>query len=121
MKLVARAETLPDDPGQWALGEPLWKRAPARDDDGAPFTDFMMLAPGLKHRPAREIEAVVHIVRGVLARFEGDVVYADFNLKLSVLWVSLRHRPGVMSRIVAALRARAPMFKLVAHNPEHRP
>jgi hypothetical protein len=48
------------------------------------------------------------------------VVFADLNLKLNVLWVSLKYRPGIMSEIVAALRAQAPEFKLVAHNPEQR-
>lgn len=83
------------------------------------YTDFMMLAPGLKKRPAHEVACVVQVVQGVLSRFEEWVVFADFNLKLNVLWVSLKYRPGVIAEIVAALRAKAPEFKLVAHNPEH--
>jgi hypothetical protein len=45
-------------------------------------------------------------------------VFADFNLKLNLLWVSLKYRPGIMSEIVSALRAQAPILKLIAHNPE---
>lgn len=119
MKLVARDTTLPDDPGQWSRGEPLWKRAPKRDAAGVPYTDFMMLAPGLKLRPEHEIASIVRRVQRVLESFACWVVFADFNLKINVLWVSLRHRPGVISEIVAALRAQAPEFKLVAHTPEH--
>lgn len=120
MKLVVRDPTLPGDPEQWSRGEPLWMRAPKRDAAGVPYTDFMMLAPGLKRRPEHEIESIVRRVWRVLQRFESWVVFADLNLKINVLWVSLRHRPGVMSEIVAALRAQAPEFKLVAHHPEHR-
>lgn len=120
MNLATRASALPGEPGQWGRGEPLWKLAPKRDADGKPYVDFMMLAPGLKKRPAHEIECVTRVIQGVLARFEEWVVFADFNLRLNVLWVSLKYRPGLMVEIVAALRAQAPEFKLVAHNPEQR-
>lgn len=120
MNLAARATTLPGESGRWGQGEPLWKLAPKRDADGKPYVDFMMLAPGMKKRPSHEIEIVMRVVQGVLARFEEWVVFADFNLKLNVLWVSLKYRPGIMTEIVAALRAQAPEFKLIAHNPEQR-
>ena len=120
MKLAPRPDPLPLDPGRWGQGEPLWKRAPKRDAEGKPYVDFMMLAPGMKRRTAHEIEATLRVLQGVLARFEKWVVFADFNLRLNVLWVSLRFRPGVMAEVVAALRAQAPEFKLVAHNPEQR-
>jgi len=120
VKLTARAQLLPGDPGQWGCGEPLWKLAPKRDSEGHPYIDFMMLAPGLKKRPSHEIECLTRVIQGVLARFENWVVFADFNLKLNVLWVSLKYRPGIMTEIVVALRAQAPELKLVAHNPDQR-
>lgn len=120
MKLATRANPLPGDPGRWGQGEPLWKLAPKRDAEGKPYVDFMMLAPGMKRRPAHEIEVTLRVVQGVLAGFEEWVVFADFNLRLNVLWVSLKFRPGVMAELVSALRAQAPEFKLVAHNPEQR-
>ncbi len=103
----------------WTHAEPLWKRAPKRDENGHPYCDFMMLAPGLKHRPPEEIARIVEDVRLVLTRFESLVVFADVNLKLNILWVSLHARPGAFSQIVAALRLRIPLFKLVSHHPEH--
>ncbi len=118
MRIIARPQDLPGDPGLWGQGEPLWKLAPKRDQEGHSYTDFMMLAPALKKRSAHEVECVVQVVQGVLAHFEEWVVFADFNLKLNVLWVSLKYRPGIISEIVAALRAKAPELKLVAHNPE---
>jgi len=120
VQLAARAQSLPGDPGQWAHGEPLWKLAPKRDSAGHLYIDFMMLAPGLKKRPVHEIECLTRLIQSVLARFENWVVFADFNLKLNVLWVSLKYRPGIIAEIVAALRAQAPELKLVAHNPDQR-
>ncbi len=120
VKLAARAQSLPGAPGQWACGEPLWKLAPKRDSEGHPYIDFMMIAPGLKQRPAVDIECLTRVIQGVLVRFENWVVFADFNLKLNVLWVSLKYRPGIMAEIVAALRVAAPELKLVAHNPDQR-
>ncbi len=120
MKLARRAQSLPAAAEQWARGEPLWKLAPKRDSEGRPYVDFMMLAPGLKNRPHHEIECLYRVIQSVLVRFENWVVFADFNLKLNVLWVSLKYRPGIMTEIVTALRTQAPMLKLVAHNPDQR-
>jgi len=120
VNLAAHSVSSSGDIGRWEQGEPLWKLAPKRDAEGRPYVDFMMLAPGLNKRTAHDIECLALIIREVLAHFETWVVFADFNLKLNVLWVSHRYRPGLMSEIVAALRARAPELKLVAHNPEQR-
>ena len=54
MKLVARAQSLPGDAGQWGRGGPLWQRVPKRDAAGRPYIDFMMFAPRLNRRPAHE-------------------------------------------------------------------
>lgn len=108
---------MPDTPGRWAGGDPLWKVVPKRDGAGRPYADFMMLAPGLKHRSPREMELVLQVIRGVLARFGEGVAFADFNMDIRVLWVSLECRPGLMARVVGALRVHVPELKLVAHHP----
>jgi len=122
MKLAAHAPNLPGDAGQWGRGEPLWQRVPKRDAAGRPYIDFMMFAPRLNRRPAHEQESVVLLLREVLAGYENRVagsrvVFADLNLKINVLWVSLENRPGLMSELVAALRMKVPEFHLVGHNP----
>ena len=117
MKLATSAQSLPGDAGQWGQGEPLWQRVPKRDATGRPYIDFMMFAPRLNRRPAHEQESVVLLLRGVLARYEDWVVFADLNLRINVLWVSLENRPGLMSELVAALRIKLPEFHLVGHNP----
>jgi len=77
----------------------------------------MMLAPALKGRSEREMAVILRVIRGVLARFGDGVAFADFNMNLRVLWVSLQCRPGLMFQVVGALRVHVPELKLVAHHP----
>lgn len=96
-------------------GLPLWQLAPTRDSAGRRLTDFMMLIPRLRSRPHDEIERASHDIQAVLA-LHPDVVFADLNLRLNLLWVSLRPRQGAISELVAAIRLRVPEAVLVAHH-----
>ncbi len=98
---------------------PLWQLAPTRDPSGHLLTDFMMLIPRLRTRPPLEIERRSRDIQAVLALHQ-DVVFADLNLKLNLLWVSLRPRHGAISELVAAIRLRVPEAVLVAHYAEPR-
>jgi len=100
-------------------GQPLWQIAPTRDVAGRRLTDFMMLIPRLRSRPSVEIERTSRDIQAVLALHQ-DVVFADLNLKLNLLWVSLRPRPGAISELVAAIRLRVPEAVLAAHYAEPR-
>jgi hypothetical protein len=95
-------------------GVPLWQLAPTRDVNGHLLTDFMMLIPRLRTRPVREIERASREIQAVLA-LHPDVVFADLNLKLNLLWVSLHPRQGAISELAAAIRLRIPEAVLVAH------
>jgi len=97
-----------------APGIPLWQLAPTRDSAGQRLTDFMMLIPRLRNRAPAEIEQASRDIQSVLELHQ-DVVFADLNLKLNLLWVSLRPRPGAISELVAAIRLRVPEAVLVAH------
>lgn len=97
-----------------APGSPLWQRAPTRDSEGRRLTDFMMLIPRLRSRPAAEIERVSRDIQRVLA-LHRDVVFADLNLRMNLLWVSLRPAPGAIGALAAAIRVRVPEAVLVAH------
>ncbi|NNC96606.1 MAG: hypothetical protein HKN88_00885, partial [Gammaproteobacteria bacterium] len=44
-----------------------------------------------------------------------DVVFADLNTPLSLLWVSVRARHGVIEELVAEIRLRIPEARLVGH------
>jgi hypothetical protein len=98
-------------------GLPLWQLAPTRDSAGRRLTDFMMLIPHLRSRPPAEIERASRDIQAVLALHQ-EVVFADLNLKLNLLWVSLRPRPGAISELVAAIRPSVPEAVLVAHYAE---
>jgi hypothetical protein len=98
---------------------PLWQLAPTHDAGGHLLTDFMMLIPRLRTRPPIEIERASRDIQAVLALHQ-DVVFADLNLKLNLLWVSLRPRPGAISELVAAIRLRVPEAVLIAHYAEPR-
>jgi hypothetical protein len=100
-------------------GMPLWQVVPTRDSAGRRLTDFMMLIPRLRSWPAVEIERTSRDIQAVLA-LHHDVVFADLNLKLNLLWVSLRPSPGAISELVAAIRLRVPGAVLVAHFAEPR-
>jgi hypothetical protein len=95
-------------------GLPLWQVVPTRDSVGERLADFMMLIPRLRSWPRGEIERASRDIQAVLSLHQ-DVVFADLNLKLNLLWVSLRPRPGAISELVAAIRLRVPEAVLVAH------
>ena len=95
----------------------MWQVAPTRDSSGRRLTDFMMLVPRLRNRTPAEIERVSRDIQAVLALHQ-DVVFADLNLKLNLLWVSLLPRPGAISELTAAIRLRVPEAVLVGHYVE---
>lgn len=107
----------------YLVSSPLWSRAPARDEHGKPYSDFMMLIPGLKSSNEDEIVACLYRIRQGLVGFEEVVVYVDLNVRLSLLWVSIRPLPGISSRIVQAIQREIPQAKVIAgdFNPETKP
>ncbi len=102
----------------WEPAEPLWKRAPARDAAGRPLSDFMMLFPGLRSKPARELQQVLNTLNGVLCSYDHAVVFADMNLRLNLLWVTVRPIPGICLELPAAIHHLLPEAKLIAHKPD---
>ena len=86
--------------------EPLRKRAPAFDEHGKALSDFMVLFPGLVKKPQHIIQATIEHIQ---------TVFAELNLKLSLLWVSVKPVPGVRFQICEALRALIPEARLVSH------
>lgn len=95
--------------------EPLRKRAPAFDEHGRALSDFMVLFPGLVKKPQHIIQATIEHIQTVFADYQHVVVFAELNLKLSLLWVSVKPVPGVRFQISEALRALIPEARLVSH------
>jgi hypothetical protein len=98
-----------------APDEPLRKRAPVRDENGRPVIDFMMLFPGLREKPRIMVQQAVREVQIILSRYSDVVVFAEFNMKLNLLWVSLRAIQGKRLEIAGAIQEKVPEARLVAH------
>ena len=95
--------------------EPLRKRAPAVDENGKALTDFMVIIPGLKSKPQAVINKTMQDIQLVLTRYSHSVVFAEVNLRLNLLWVSIKPKSGMRFEITQALRDCIPEAKLVSH------
>ena len=95
--------------------EPLRKRAPAVDENGKPLSDFMVIFPGLRKKPEAIINKTMQDVQLILTRYNHAVVFAEMNIALNLLWVSIRQEAGIRFEIAQALRVRIPDAKLVSH------
>ncbi len=94
--------------------KPLWQRVPSHDEHGQRLSDFMMVIPGLKKRHPDEIRGVLEAMAAVLQRYDDVVMYADMNLKINTLWVTIRPRIGMCLEIPAAIKVAVPEAMLVA-------
>jgi hypothetical protein len=95
--------------------EPLRMRAPSHDEQGRPLADFMMLIPGLRDKPRHLIDTTIRDVHIALTHFSHAVVFAEFNLRLNLLWVSIRPIHGIRLEIAGAIQRHVPEAKLVSH------
>ena len=75
----------------------------------------MVLIPGLRDLPDVAISARLDLLGGVLTAFR-EVIFADLNLPLNLLWVSVRARPGVILEVATAIVASVPEARLVAQH-----
>lgn len=103
---------------QMQPGVPLWKLAPTRDEDGVRLCDFMVLIPRLKLRQPSYISHAQSCIARVLQGHQ-EVVFANMDLKLNLLWVSHRYRSGLMLEIINTIRLHVPEAVLVAHTNRH--
>jgi hypothetical protein len=96
--------------------EPLWKRVPTRDLTGKPYADFMMLIPGLRKFESSRLREIINKIEAVLMRYEEDIILADLNLKINVLWVTLQPHIGLSTEIAALIHHVVPEAKLVSQH-----
>ena len=92
---------------------PLWQLAPTHDEAGCSVADFMMLIPGLGDTPAPRRDHVAGLIRQVCESYGRQVVFADINFAINVLWVSVAAEPGLGGRVAASIRQRVPQALLV--------
>lgn len=100
-----------------STAEPLWRRAPTRDDSGQRLSDFMMLIPKLGQRSPLYIQQTLKHLQEVVNDYQRAIVFVDLNLKLNVLWVSVKPIPGICLELPTAIKARVPEAVLVAQPP----
>jgi hypothetical protein len=125
---VASPDSSGDSPGERTLNlprytgfsvddtaEPLGRRAPAIDENGNALSDFMMIFPRLREQPEPRIRNTIDLVHAVLARYHHAVVFAEFNLKLNLLWVCIRPITGIRFEIAGAVQEKVPLARLVSH------
>lgn len=96
--------------------EPLWKRAPTRDVEGKPYADFMMLIPGLRNFEPSHLRDIINKMEKVLKHYEKDIILADLNLKINVLWVTIQPHIGLSTEIAALIHHVIPEAKLVSQH-----
>lgn len=110
-----QSEGLPHAGLHMQPGVPLWKLAPTKDEHGVSLCDFMVLIPHLKTQQPGYIGDAQNWIASVLNQHQ-EVVFANMDLKLNLLWVSHRYRAGLMLEIVGAIRLHLAEAVLVAHN-----
>ena len=94
--------------------EPLYQRVPTRAEDGTLYSDFMVLIPGMRELPEAEMAQRVSGLQAVLGRYR-QVVFADLNVRLNLLWVTVIPERGLIPDLISALRQRVPEVRLVGH------
>ena len=57
-------------------------------------------------------------LRLLFDEYDGKVVFAELNMKLNLLWVSLSPAPGICLKFAAAINKRIPEAVLVANKAE---
>jgi len=98
--------------GNFEPAEPLYKRVPTRDAQGRLLNDLMMIIPGLKSPPGHR--QLLRDIERILLGYHEHVVFAEVNMRLGTLWVSLRQTAGIGVEIAAALHHSIPQARLVA-------
>lgn len=96
---------------------PLWKRVPTKDESGEYLGDFMMIIPGLKNKPPHIRKETLNILSTVLEYYKDTIVFADLNMKINLLWISVKPVKGMMTEIPAAIIATIPEAKIISDRP----
>lgn len=97
---------------------PLWQEVPTRSVHGEALADFMMLIPGLRKCSPAELTTKLNRLQAVLDNFADVIEFVDLNLKLNLLWISIRPRSGISIEIPWHIRQVIPEAKLIANQVE---
>ena len=111
-------ETLPKirQGGQFVIhqnSEPLYDRVRTLDENGKPYADFMLMIPGLNKASMPELKGKMAALQAVLVNYP-EVVFADLNMRLNLLWVSIRPKVGLIQGIPVDIQQHLPEAKLIS-------
>jgi len=93
---------------------PLHEVVPTRDEEGKPLSDFMMIIPKLKLQSEEYIQNTFNQLDKVLNVYKEQVVFVNMNMKMNLLWVTIRPVPGLILELSAAIKTQVPEALLVA-------
>ena len=96
---------------------PLWQRVPSNVESGKYLGDFMMVIPKLKTASSEHRKRTLDSLNAVLHRYQDKVVFADLNLKMNLLWVSVKPVKGIIVEISTAIIESVPEAKLISDRP----
>lgn len=102
---------------EYSANTPLWSRVPTKDEDGEYLGDFMMVITGLKKASSEHRKKTINSITQVLAEYSDVVVFADLNMKMSLLWISIKPVKGMMLEIPTAIIQSVPEAKLISDRP----
>jgi hypothetical protein len=75
----------------------------------------MMLIPRLKYYPEVQIIDMQNKLDEALKEFGEKIVFADINLKLNVIWVTVLPEAGLCREVALAIRTRIPDAVMVGN------
>ncbi len=78
----------------------------------------MMLIPKLGRCPQQHIKQTLDNLQAAMNDYQQAIVFVDLNLKLNVLWVSVKPIPGICLELPAAIKSRVPEALLIGQPPQ---
>jgi len=106
------AQTLPRNQ-QFSAAPPLWKLAPTRDQEGVPVADFMLMIPRMSKRGDLFAKQTAEAVHSICENFSQQVIFADLNVRLGVIWISVQAKPGLCAEVAQAIQRQVPEALMV--------
>lgn len=86
---------------------------PTHDDEGKSLADFMILMPKLNKLSAAQLKPKMASMQAVLVNYR-EVVFVDLNMKLNILWVSIKPTMGLIEKITCEIQELIPEAKLIS-------
>lgn len=102
---------------EYSANTPLWKRVPKKDETGQYLGDFMMIIPSLKKATPEDRKYILNVLTKIIELYADTIVFADLNMKMSLLWISLKPIKGMMIEIPSAIMEAIPGAKLISDRP----